>query len=150
MKLLPDLLRQVARIARTGHGFFVSVYPRVDDAQARMTIAYLIEVKAQLVADLGLWLPLGGTVKSESEKNSPAARLEQMYAEADAYWYIRGDTLAACAHELGNAEVQLLHLVARALELAPEPELRDLLGTSYSQLVICREALWRLQLPAAA
>ncbi|MGH8042104.1 MAG: hypothetical protein ACREPN_08690 [Rudaea sp.] len=145
---LTNNLRQIVRIARTGHEFFVSVYPRIDDPQVRMAFAYLIEVKAQLVADLNAWLPPADP--ADGAHTPVAAAVEQIYAYADAYWYIRGDTPTACAHELGHGEAQLLQLVQRALALARQPALRDLLGAVCSQLVICRESLWRLRMPAAA
>lgn len=145
---LTDNLRQITRIARCGHEFFVSVYPRIDNPQVRMAFAYLIDVKAQLVADLAAWLPPSDPA---DDGNSPVlARVEQVYAYADAYWYIRGDTPTACAQELGDVEAQLLQLVQHTLALARQRALRNQLGAVCSQLVICRESLWRLRMPAAA
>lgn len=145
---LTDNLRQIARIAHSGHDFFVSVYPRIDDPQVRMAFAYLIDVKAQLIADLAAWLPPSDP--AEGWHGPVLARVEQMYTHADAYWYIRGDTPAACAQELGDGEAQLLQLVRRATALARQRALRDRLHAVCSQLVICRELLWRLRMPAAA
>lgn len=145
---LTDNLRQIACLARCGHEFFVGVYPRIDDPQVRMAFAFLIDVKAQLAADLAARLP--PAAPSTGGHSAVLARVEQMYADADAYWYIRGDTPTACAQQLGDGEAQLLQLVQRALARARHGALRDQLRAVSRQLVIGCESLWRLRMPVAA
>jgi hypothetical protein len=147
-----DVLHQVARIARSGRDFFVEVYTGVVDAEVRTTFAYLAEVKSRLLADLEPWLTNSSAddvAKADvGDHISPAAIVAKTYA--DARKTFRGDSPAASATALSFGEEQLLRLLGRAFEQSSAPALKQLLKSYHPQLVISREAMWRLRARQAA
>lgn len=152
MKSHEDVLQQIVRIAQSGRDFFVQMYPRVTDPEERMAFTYISEVKNQLLVDLAPWVPKVESKSAASaalplaERTSPAAIVEKLYVEARKNF--RGE--AAGANALRFAEEQLIRLVERAFEESSVPALKEILKSYYGQLVICREAMWRLQLRLAA
>ena len=146
-----DLLQQIARIARSSRDFFVDAYPLVTDPDVRTAFSYISEVKRQLLLDLAPWLPQAEQDIADQDRAdhiSPAAIVEKMYTEARQNF--RGKSPAASAKALGFAEEQLLRLVERAFEDSSVPEVKQLLKSYYSQLIICREAMLRLRTRLAA
>jgi hypothetical protein len=155
-----DILQQINRIARCSRKFFVETYPGVRDAEVRTAFAYLSEVKGQLIAELAPWLPEAGAKPghdesdqsgsdgSSADRTSPAAIVEKMYA--DVHRNFRSDAPAMSANALSFGEEQLLRLVERAFEGSPVSAQKRLLKSYYSQLIICREAMWRLHSRLAA
>ncbi|MDR3386084.1 MAG: hypothetical protein P4L92_03455 [Rudaea sp.] len=143
-----DLLQQIARIARASHDFFVDVYPGVTDAEVRTAFAYISEIKSRLVADLEPWLAPTAANGGMGDHISPASVVEKMYA--DVRRNFRGNQPAASAAALGFGEEQLLRLTERAFSDASVSSLRELLKSYYPQLVICREAMFRLRARQAA
>ena len=152
MKSHDDVLQQIVRIAQSGRDFFVQMYPRVTDPEERTAFTYISEVKSQLLTDLAPWVPtiaqnpVGSVDQPSVEHASPAAIIEKMYAEARKHF--RGEAPGANALRFG--EEQLIRLVERAFEESSVPALKEILKSYYGQLVICREAMWRLQLRLAA
>jgi hypothetical protein len=145
-----DVLHQVARIARSGRDFFVEVYPGVVDAEVRTTFAYIAEVKNRLLADVTPWLTAGADSMGEDTGDhiSPAAIVAKTYS--DTRKTFRGDAPAASASALSFGEEQLLRLLGRAFEQSNVPTLKQLLKSYHPQLVISREAMWRLRARQAA
>jgi len=141
-----DVLQQIARIARSSRDFFVAVYPGVNDAEIRTAFAYIGEVKTQLLADLAPWVPQ--TEPDQADPISPAAIVAKMYT--DAHKAFRHNVPAASASALSFGEEQLLRLLERAFEESCVPALNEVLKSYHPQLVICREAMWRLHARQAA
>lgn len=136
---MDELLQDITRIARAGNDFFVATYPAVVDAEVRTAFAYVSDVKSRLIADLQPWVL--GMPASDGHRSRVAA-VENAYVEAQAEF--DGHMSESVALALGFGEDDLLKLVGRAYEAARLPALRLLLRTHYSQLLICRQAMWRL------
>jgi len=135
-----DVLRQIARIARSGHRFFSGVYPALTDPELRTAFTYIIDVKKQFLVDLAPWLvPADDAIHDAA---SPAIAAERIYD--DLRRRFKGNFVATSAHELGFGEARLLELVERAFDVADDADLKRLLKGYYPQLIICREAMWRL------
>jgi hypothetical protein len=152
MKNHDEVLQQIVRIARSGRDFFLQMYPQVTDPEERTAFTYISDVKSQLIADLAPWVPRIESRRTDNpdpstvERTSPAAMVEKLYA--DARKNFRADAPGANALRFG--EEQLIKLVERAFEESSVPALKEILKSYYGQLVICREAMWRLQLRLAA
>jgi uncharacterized protein (TIGR02284 family) len=136
---IDELLEEIARIARAGRGFFVATYPAVVDAEIRTAFAYVSDVKARLLSDLQAWVP---AMSATDGNSSRVAAVERAYVEAHAAF--DGAMPDAVALALGFGEDQLLKRVGHAYAAARLPALRQLLKTHYAQLLICRQAMWRL------
>ena len=132
-------LQEITCIARAGREFFAAAYPVLADAEIRTAFAYVGDVKHRLIADLHPWVP---GLSANDRRSSRVAAVERAYVEALAGFDGRMSDTVALA--LGFGEDQLLNLVGRAYEGARLPALRLLLKTHYSQLLICRQAMWRL------
>jgi uncharacterized protein (TIGR02284 family) len=132
------LLRAIIRVAEAGREFFIGAQNRIADPDIRAAFAYAGDTKNRLISDLRPWLAhdAGGVA------DSIAATLVRMYA--DARGALRRRAPAHLAHALGIGENHLIRLVERAFEDTEEPALRRLLKTHYAQLLVCRQAMWRL------
>jgi uncharacterized protein (TIGR02284 family) len=146
MKSTEQVLQNMIRIARSGKDFFSAIYPRVSDPEVRMAFTYVTDVKSRLIDDLSKWVPQGED--ESADRTSPAVAVEKMYA--DARTNFRGDAPAETGNALATGEVQLCRLVERAFEETKVPALKRLLKTYYSELMLCRQAMWRLQARRAA
>ncbi len=135
-----DLLQQVDRITRSGHRFFVGAYSSVTNAQVRTAFNYIIEVKKHLLIDLERWIKPGND--SLHDMASPAAAVERTYEDLGRNF--DANSLGTIAQELGFCEAQLLKLVERMFESTNDADLKRLLKAYYPQLIICREAMWRM------
>ena len=146
MKNTEQVLQNMIRIARSGRDFFRAVYPRVVDPEVRMAFTYVTDVKSRLIDDLSKWVP---PVEDDiADRTSPAAVVEKMYA--DSRRNFRGNAPAEVSHALSSGEVQLCRLLERAFEESNIPALKRLLKAYYSELMLCRQAMWRLQARRAA
>jgi len=141
-----QVLQNMARIARSGREFFAEVYPRVLSPEVRQAFAYITDVKSRLLRDLQPWVP--EIHASGDDRTSPAAMVEKMYA--DARRQFRTDVPANVANALGFAEAQLCKLLQRAFDEADSPALKQVLKSYYAELLICRQAMWRLHARLAA
>jgi len=141
-----QVLQNMARIAKSGHDFFADVYPRVLSPEVRQAFAYICDVKARLLRDLQPWVP--SIVAADGDRTSPAAQVEKMYADARAQF--RRDVPASVANALGFAEAQMCKLLQRAFDEAQSPALKQVLKSYYAELLICRQAMWRLHARLAA
>lgn len=146
MKSNEQVLQNMMRIARSGRDFFAEVYPRVNDPEVRMALSYVSDVKSRLLNDLGAWVRQPAA--DSDDRTSPAAMVERMYA--DARRNFRGDAPADVGNALSVGEVQLCRLLERAFEEADSPGLKRLLKSYYAELMLCRQAMWRLQARRAA
>lgn len=146
MKNNEQVLQNMMRIARAGRDFFAQIYPRVNDPEVRMALSYVTDVKNRLLNDLSAWAPMP-PAQSE-DRTSPAAMVEKMYA--DARRTFRGDAPAETGNALSVGEVQLCRLLERAFEEVDSPALKRVLKSYYAELMLCRQAMWRLQARRAA
>lgn len=146
MKSNEQVLQNMIRIARSGRDFFAHIYPRVNDPEVRMALAYVTDVKNRFLNDLSAWAPQPPA--DSEDRTSPAAMVEKMYA--DARRNFRGAAPAETGNALSVGEVQLCRLLERAYEEADSPGLRRLLKSYYAELMLCRQAMWRLQARRAA
>lgn len=146
MKRHEDILHQVVRIVESGHDFFVEAYAGLKDPEIRTAFSYISDVKSQLLADLSPWV--SPAHPANGDPASPTVAVERIYADARKNFH--GSRLEASANELGFGEAQLLRLVERAYELSDDMKLKRLLKAYYPQIVICREAMWRLSARLAA
>ena len=80
----------------------------------------------------------------------PAFHGRAMHAYADAHKAFRSDVPANVANSLGFAEAQLCKLLQRAFDEAETPALKQVLKSYYAELLICRQAMWRLHARLAA
>jgi hypothetical protein len=147
MKNNDQVLQNMLRIARSGRDFFAQIYPRVTEPEVRMALSYVSDVKNRFLTDLSAWVP--EAAPDVDDRTSPAALVEKMYADA------RRNFRAEAPAELGNAlsvgEVQLCRLLERAFEEpASPPALKRMLKSYYAELMLCRQAMWRLQARRAA
>ncbi|HZP64896.1 MAG TPA: hypothetical protein VFB32_01185 [Rudaea sp.] len=142
-----DVLRHVVRVAQAGRDFFAEAGPRIGDPDVRSAFSYICDVKTQLVADLKPWAH-PGTEPASNDGTSPSEVLDKLYA--DALEHFRPQAPGAVANALSFGEDQLIKLLERAFEEARSPALQEVLKSYYSQLVICRQAMWRLHARAAA
>ena len=140
-----QVLQNLARIAQSGRDFFTEVYSRVHSSEVRTAFAYVADVKTRLLRDLTPWVP---RIERGDDRTSPAAVVEKMYE--DARKSFRGDVPAPVAHALGFGEAQLCKLLQRAFEEAASPALKQVLKSYYAELLICRQAMWRLHARLAA
>lgn len=134
---LDALLRAIVRVAEAGRGFFITAQNRVADPEIRAAFAFAGDTRNRLIADLRPWL-----ARSEGARDSIVATLVRMYADACGALGRRGP--AHLAHALGIGENHLIRLIERAFDDAGEPALRRLLKAHYAQLLVCRQAMWRL------
>ena len=141
-----QVLQNMARIAQSGREFFASVYPRVVSPEVRQAFAYIADVKTRLLRDLQPWVP--HVEKQPDDRTSPAALVEKMYT--DSLRTFRSDVPATVANALGFAEAQLCKLLQRAFDEADSPALKQVLKSYYAELLICRQAMWRLHARLAA
>jgi uncharacterized protein (TIGR02284 family) len=141
-----QVLHNMARIARSGREFFADVYPRVLSPEVRQAFAYITDVKTRLLRDLQPWVPQ--IEAQDDDRTSPAALVQKMYS--DAHRAFRSDISATVANALGFAEAQLCKLLQRAFDEADSPALKQVLKSYYAELLICRQAMWRLHARLAA
>jgi len=141
-----QVLQNMARIAQSGREFFAEVYPRVLSPEVRQAFVYICDVKSRLLRDLQPWVPR--IEPADGDRTSPAAMVEKMYGDARASF--RTDVPATVANALGFAEAQLCKLLQRAFDEADSPALRQMLKSYYAELLICRQAMWRLHARLAA
>lgn len=146
MQRQEQVLERIARIARCGYDFFVSVYPRVQDPEVRTAFAYIADVKNRFLVDLAPWL--ANVEHDEQDSISPTAIIARMYADLTRNF--SGAAPAVSANALSFAEEQLLRLIERGFENASVPALKDLFKTYYPQLIVCRDAMRRLRERIAA
>jgi uncharacterized protein (TIGR02284 family) len=146
MKNSEQVLQNMIRIARSGRDFFAAVYPRVTDPEVRMAFTYVTDVKNRLINDLSRFVPQ--VEEDSNDRTSPAAVVERAYAEARRGF--RGAAPADAGNALSIGEVQLCKLLERAFEEAESPGLRRVLKSHYAELMLCRQAMWRLQARRAA
>ena len=146
MKNTEQVLQNMIRIARSGREFFRAIYPRVTDPEVRMAFTYVTDVKSRLIDDLSPWVP--SVEDDTADRTSPAALVEQAYAEARRNF--RGAAPAETGNALSAGEAQLCRLCERAFEETEVPALKRLLKAYYSDLMLCRQAMWRLQARRAA
>ena len=141
-----ESLQQISRMARAGQKFFAAATPIVKDAEIRSAFEYIEEVKSRLVADLSRFT---NTAQDEAvEHVSAAVTMEKMYTDLERTF--RRDGAEASARLLALGEEQLLRAVERTFESTQNGELKEILKTYYSQLIICREAMSRLRAREAA
>jgi len=140
-----QVLQNMARIAQSGRDFFTDIYPRVLSSEVRTAFAYVADVKSRLLRDLAPWVP---HIERSEDRTSPAATVEKMYD--DARKAFRGDVPAPVAHALGFGEAQLCKLLQRAFDESDSPALKQMLKSYYAELLICRQAMWRLHARLAA
>jgi uncharacterized protein (TIGR02284 family) len=146
MKNTEQVLQNMIRIARSGRDFFRAIYPRVTDPEVRMAFTYVTDVKSRLIDDLSKWVP---EVEDDgADRTSPAAIVEKMYA--DARRNFRKNAPAETGNALSSGEMQLCRLLERAFEESSAPALKRLLKAYYTELMLCRQAMWRLQARRAA
>jgi len=146
MKNNEQVLQNMMRIARSGRDFFAQIYPRVSDPEVRMAFSYVTDVKNRMLNDLSAWAPQ--PPEHSEDRTSPAAMVEKMYA--DARRNFRGDAPAETGNALSVGEVQLCRLLERAFEEVDSPALKRVLKSYYAELMLCRQAMWRLQARRAA
>ena len=147
MKSNEQVLQNMVRIARSGRDFFAQLYPRVTDPEVRMAFSYVTDVKNRLVNDLTPYVT--ATAVDEQDRTSPAALVEKAYAEARRHF--RGDAPAELGPALSIGEMHLCRLLERAFEdAASPPQLKRVLKGYYAELMLCRQAMWKLQARRAA
>lgn len=135
-----DLMQQIDRIARSGHRFFVDAYSSLQDPEVRTAFNYIVDVKKQLLVDIARWItPIHDSLHDAA---SPALAAERTYQDLGRNF--QANSLSTNAQELGFCEAQLLKLVERVFEVTTDADLKRVLKAYYPQLIICREAMWRM------
>ncbi len=146
MKRHQDILHQIVRIVQSGHDFFVDAYAGLTVPELRMAFTYIVDVKSQFLTDLAPWVTLSNQPVTDAD--SPVVTIERIYSDAKRDFH--GSRLESSANELGFGEAQLLRLVERACESTDDITLKRTLKAYCPQIVICREAMWRLSARLAA
>ena len=141
-------LQQIVRMARSGRDFFVSVYPRLDNAhgELRFVFSYIGYVNCSFIAGLAPWTH--DFVDDPNDKISPAAALSKTYAATSENF--RSDVPTACTSALSFGEEEFLRWIKRGYESATSEELKGLFTDYYPRFVACHDALLRLRTRQAA